>query len=400
MRDLGIIEGGCLASRDGTIVFAGTRGDFEREVTLSEDAPILDASDRVVLPGFVDAHTHLAFAGSRHEEFAARLAGASYEEIAAKGGGILSTVRATRAAGEQELQEGIRTRFDTMLLHGTTTCEAKSGYGLTLEAELGLLRAVRQAASAHPMDAICTLLGAHTLPPEFKEERDAYVRLVAEEMVPAAASQGLARFCDVFCERSVFDINETRVILTAGKRHGLRPRVHADQLSDFGGAALAAELEAASADHLDNVGDEGIRALAAAGVSAGLLPGASFCFRAKEHAPARRMIEAGLAVFLATDLNPGTSYTESISNVMGLGCLLMDMAVEEAIAASTINAAWSLGLDEQVGSLRPGRRADLILMEVPHYAHLVYHFGVNHVSGVVKDGRVVVEDHQLTYENG
>lgn len=400
MRDLGIIEGGCLAAREGTIVFAGTRRDFESEVALDGNALILDASERVVLPGFVDAHTHAPFAGSRHEEFAARLAGSTYEEIAARGGGIRSTVRATRAATDQDLQEGIRERFDRMLLHGTTTCEAKSGYGLTLETELGLLRAVTEAAEQHPLDVVPTLLGAHSVPPEHGEDRAAYVRLVAEEMIPAAAEARLARFCDVFCERSVFSVEESRRILTAGKAHGLRPRLHADQLCDFGGAALAAELHAASADHLEHASDDGIRAMAAAGVSAGLLPGASFSLRSERHAPARRLIEAGVPVFVATDLNPGTSYTESIPAVMALGCLLSDMAVEEALAAATLNAAHSLGLDGEVGSLQAGRRADLILMDIPHYAHIVYHFGVNHVSGVVKSGRIVVNEGLLTYEEG
>jgi imidazolonepropionase len=399
MRDLAIVEGGCLASREGRIVFAGSRREFESEVSLTEDAVILDASDRVVLPGLVDAHTHLAFAGSRHEEFAARLQGATYEEIALAGGGILSTVRATREASEQDLQEGIRERLDRMLLHGTTTCEAKSGYGLSLESELGLLAALASAAGDHPVDVLPTLLGAHSVPPEFKEDRAGYVRLVAGEMIPKAAASGLARFCDVFCERSVFDLEESRTILEAGLAHRLRPRLHADQLSDFGGAVLAAELEAASADHLDFVGKEGIRALAGAGVSAGLLPGASFCLRSERHAPARALIDAGVPVFLATDLNPGTSNTESMPTVMSLGCMLLDLSVEEAIAAGTINAAHSLGLAGEVGSLQPGRRADLVLLEIPHYVHTVYHFGVNHVSGVVKDGRLVVEEGTLVYED-
>jgi len=398
MRDLAVIEGGCLAAKDGRIVFAGSRRDFESEVSLADDAVILDGSDRVAMPGFVDAHTHLAFAGSRHDEFAARLAGATYEEIAAKGGGILSTVRATREASEQELEEGIRARFDEMLLNGTTTCEAKSGYGLTLETELGLLRAIGSAAGDHPIRVVRTLLGAHSVPAEHKKDREAYVRLVIEEMIPAAAEEELASFCDVFCEKNVFSVEETRRILTAGRKAGLAPRFHADQLSEFGGAQLAAEMKAASADHLDHVGEDGIRALASAGVSAGLLPGASFCLRSKVHAPARKMIEAGVPVFLATDLNPGTSYTESMQTIMTLGCLLLDMAVEEAIAASTINAAHSLGLAKEIGSLEPGKRADFIVLDIPHYAHAVYHFGVNHLSAVVMDGALVVRDGLLAYE--
>ncbi len=397
MRSLGILEGGCLAARGGRIVFAGSRRDFENEVSLEDDAVILDGSDRIVLPGFVDAHTHLAFAGSRHEEFAMRLEGVSYEEIAARGGGILATVRATRAAAAEDLQEAIARRLDRMLLHGTTTCEAKSGYGLTVESELALLAALARAAEEHPVAVVGTLLGAHAVPPEFLEDRAAYVRQVALELVPRAAAAGFARYCDVFCEKGAFSLEEARAILSAGRDHGLTPRIHADQLSDSGGAALAAELGAASADHLDHVGEDGIHALAAAGVSAGLLPGAAFCLRSRRQAPARRLIDAGVAVFLATDLNPGTSRTESMQAVMTLAVFLMDMSVEEAIAAATLNAAHSLDLAGSIGSLQPGLRADFILLDVPHYLHTVYHFGVNHVAAVVKDGSLVVEDGMVVY---
>ena len=347
----------------------------------------------------MDAHTHLAFAGTRHEEFSARLEGATYEEIAARGGGILSTVRATRAAAREDLLVGIRERLDRMLLQGTTTCEAKSGYGLSLESELSLLDVLAEAAGDHPVTVQGTLLGAHAVPPEFRDRRSDYVRLVADRMVPAAAAAGFARYCDVFCERSAFTVEEARAILLAGKAHGLAPRLHADQLSDFGGAALAAEIGAASADHLDFAGDEGVRAMAAAGVCAGLLPGASFCLRSERQAPARRLIEAGVPVFLATDLNPGTSYTESMPTMITLGCLLLDMTVEEAISAATLNAAHSLGLASEIGALLPGRRADFAVLDVPHYAHTVYHFGVNHVSTVVKDGRLVVDQGLLAYES-
>ncbi len=399
MRDLGIIEGGCLAASGGRVVFTGPRGAFEREVSLADSATIIDASDRVVIPGFVDAHTHLAFAGSRHEEFAQRLAGATYEEMAARGGGILSTVRSTREADDEELAEALRRRLDTMLLHGTTTCEAKSGYGLTLESELMLLRAIAGADRSHPIDLVPTFLGAHALPPEHREDREGYVRLVAEEMIPQVAKEGLARYCDVFCERSAFSLEESRAILEAGRKHGMQLRVHADQLSNSGGAILAASLGAASADHLDFVGDEGIRAMAASGVSAGLIPGAPFCLRSERQAPARRMIEGGVAVFLATDCNPGTSFTESMITTMTLGCLLSGLSVEEALAAATLNGAHSLGLGAEAGCLRPGSRADIALLDVPHYAHTVYHYGINHVSTVVKAGRVVVEEGVLVYED-
>jgi imidazolonepropionase len=400
MRDLGIIEGGCLAARGGRIVFTGTRREFEREVALDEGTAILDASDRVVVPGFVDGHTHLAFAGARHEEFAQRLGGATYEELTARGGGILSTVRATRAASFEEIEENIRARLDTMLRHGTTTCEAKSGYGLSPEDEIKQLQAIAAAGGSHPADVIPTFLGAHTVPPEFIEDRAAYVKLVAGRMIPEVTALGLARYCDVFCERSAFSLEETRTILEAGRAHGLELRVHADQLSDSGGAILAASLGAVTADHLDFVSDEGIRAMAAAGVSAGLIPGASFCLRSGRQAPARKMIDAGVAVFLATDCNPGTSFTESMQATMTLGCLLAGLSAEEALAAATINGARSLGIDAETGSLTPGKRADLAVLDIPHYAHIVYHYGLNHVVIVVKDGRVVVEDRVLVYEDG
>ncbi|HXI01950.1 MAG TPA: imidazolonepropionase [Candidatus Saccharimonadales bacterium] len=399
MADLGIVEGGCLAARAGRIVFAGSRSDFEREVSLAGDAAIVDASDRVVIPGFVDAHTHLAFAGARHEEFAMRLAGASYEELAARGGGILSTVRSTRAASAEVLAEGILERLDTMLLHGTTTCEAKSGYGLTFESEIRLLEALAAAGRTHPVDVVPTFLGAHALPPEYRDDRPGYVALVADRMIPEVARLGLARYCDVFCERSAFGREESRAVLEAGRSNGLALRVHADQLSDSGGAALAAELGAASADHLDHVGEEGIRAMAAAGTAAGLIPGSSFCLRSERQAPARKLIEAGVPVFLATDCNPGTSFTESMIATMTLGCLLADMSVEEAFAAATINGAHSLGIASEAGMLAPGRKADLAILDIPHYAHAVYHYGVNHVSTVIKNGRVAVENRTLVYED-
>jgi imidazolonepropionase len=397
LRDLGLIEGGCLASLAGRIVFTGTRDEFEAEVVLEDGAEVLDAMGRVVLPGFVDAHTHLPFAGSREAEFARRLAGATYQEIAQEGGGILSTVRATRAASDEELRDIMLQRLDRMLLEGITTCEAKSGYGLTLHDELRLLRLSREAGSAHPVDVVPTLLGAHTVPPEYAGRREAYVRLVIEEMIPQAAAGRLAEYCDVFCEKGVFTVEETRRILLAGRAAGLRPRLHADQLTPGGGAELAAELEAACADHLENASDEGIARMAAAGVAAVLLPGASFCMRETHWAPARRLIEAGVAVAVATDLNPGTCHTESMQLMIALACLSMDMRVEEAIAASTLNAAVTIGRSGTIGSLEPGKRTDLLLLEAPSYLHLAYRPGINLVTAVVKDGRIVARDRRITY---
>ena len=396
LLDLGLIEGGCLAAREGRIVFAGTRDEFEAEVVLDDGAEVVDAMGRIVMPGFVDAHTHLPFAGSREAEFARRLAGATYQEIAREGGGILSTVRATRAASDEELLDIMLQRLDRMLVEGVTTCEAKSGYGLTLHDELRLLRLARQAGVIHPVDVVPTLLGAHSVPPEYAGRREAYVKLVIDEMIPQAA-QGLAEYCDVFCEKGVFTVDESRRILEAGRAAGLRPRLHADQLTAGGGAELAAEVGAATADHLEHAGDEGIAHMARAGVAAVLLPGASFCMRETHWAPARRLIDAGVAVAVATDLNPGTCHTESMQLMIALACLSMNMRVEEAIAATTINAAVTIGRNTTTGSLEPGKRADLLVVDAPSYLHLAYRPGVNLVGIVVKNGRLVARDRRIIY---
>ena len=397
LRDLSSITGGCLAVRGGRIVFAGTREQFESEVVLEDSHDVLDATDQVVMPGFVDAHTHLPFAGSREGEFARRLAGATYQEIAKSGGGILSTVRATRAAGDEDLLDTILQRMDRMLLQGITTCEAKSGYGLTLDDELRLLRLLRRARETHPLDIASTFLGAHTVPEEHRSDREGYVRLVIEEMIPAVASAGLAEFCDVFCEEGVFGVDESRRILAAGKAAGLAPRLHADQLSASGGAELAAELGAASADHLDRASERGLARMAAAGVPGVLLPGASFCLMSRHLAPARRMIELGVAPALATDLNPGTCHTESMQLMVALACLTLGLTVEEAIAAATLNAAVTIRRNDTIGSLEVGKAADLIMLDATSYLHLAYRPGINHVTTVIKNGSVVVRDRRISY---
>jgi imidazolonepropionase len=398
LRDLSVIPGGCLAAREGRIVFVGTRDAFEAEVSLDDATEIVDATDQVVMPGFVDAHTHLPFAGSREKELAQRLAGATYREIAAAGGGIMSTVRATRAAGDEELLDIVLRRLDRMLLEGVTSCEAKSGYGLTLEHELRLLRLLRRAAEVHPVEIAATFLGAHTVPSEFAADRAGYIRLVIEQMIPAVAKEKLARYCDVFCEAEVFDVAESRRILTAGAAAGLTPRLHADQLSRTGGASLAAELRAASADHLEHASDDGLRQMAAAGVAAVLLPGASLCLMQEEWTSGRRIVDAGVAPVLATDLNPGTSYTQSMGLMVALGCLRMGLSPEESIAAATINPAVTIGRQDTIGSLEPGKQADLIVLEAPHYSFFPYRPGMNLIGTVVKEGEVVVRDRRIVYQ--
>jgi imidazolonepropionase len=380
---------GEVVIEDGRIRFVGSRDERQRAVGELADAERLDGQRGTLIPGFVDPHTHLPWAGTREHEFAQRLAGATYQEIAAAGGGILSTVASTRRASEAELVAAIGSRLDTMLAWGTTTAEAKSGYGLALDPELKQLRAIRSAAAAHAVDLVPTLLAAHEVPAEWRHDRARFLDLVCEEIVPAAAEQGLARFCDVFCEQGVFSVEESRRVLAAGGRHGLRPRLHADEFADSGGASLAAELGALSADHLLAVGERGIEDLAASGVTAVLLPGTSFFLMKHRYAPARRLIEAGVPVALGTDCNPGSSHTESMPMIVVLAVLELGLSVEESLTGCTLNAACALGLGDEVGSIEPGKRADLVLLKAPNLLHLAYHYGVNPVRAVIKGGRVV-----------
>jgi imidazolonepropionase len=383
------LSGAEVLCRDGRIHFVGTPAERKRRFGPLPEAARLNGRGGTLVPGFVDPHTHLPWAGNRAHEFALRLSGASYQEIAALGGGILSTVEATRRASDLELVRGVRARLDRMLAHGTTTAEAKSGYGLSRDDELKQLRAIRRAAATHPVDLVPTLLAAHEVPPEHRAHRSRYLDLVCEEIVPAAAEHGLARFCDVFCEEGVFSAAESRRVLEAGARHGLLPRLHADEFADSGGAALAAELGALSADHLIAVSPAGIEALARAGVTAVLLPGTSFFLMKHKWAPARRLVEAGVPVALATDCNPGSSNTESMPMVITLAVFELGLSIEESLTAATLNAACCLGLGEEIGSIEPGKRADLVLLSEPDLPHLAYHFGVNPVAAVVKAGKLV-----------
>jgi imidazolonepropionase len=382
------LPGAEVVAIDGRIAFVGPREERRRRFGEVPDAERLDGRGGTLVPGFVDPHTHLPWAGSREEEFAARLAGKTYQEIAAAGGGILSTVAATRRASEEELVANVRRRLDLMLAWGTTTAEAKSGYGLALDAEMKQLRAIARAAAEHPVDLVPTLLAAHEVPAEHRGDRGRYVDIVCREIVPAVAEAGLARFCDVFCERGVFSAEESRRVLAAGAAAGLLPRLHADEFADSGGASLAAELGALSADHLMAVSAPGIEALARSGVTAVLLPGTSFFLMKDRYAPARRLIEAGVPVALATDCNPGSSYTESMPMVVTLAVLKLGLSIEESLTAATLNAACSLALGGEIGSVEEGKRADLLLLAAPNLLHLVYHYGVNPVAAVVKGGRV------------
>jgi len=392
LADAGVLPGGALAAQEGRIVWVGPEEALEREVRLLPGGRTLDAGGRAVLPGLVDPHTHLPWAGDRAGEFAERLAGATYQEIAGRGGGILGTVAATRAASEEELVEASLARLERMLECDTTTAEAKSGYGLSVEAEAKQLRAIRRANATSPVELVPTLLAAHTVPPEARAsaaDRAAYLRTIRERIIPETAAAGLAEFVDIFLDDHAYTLGEGRAVLEAARAAGLGTKVHADQLSPGGGAELAAEFHAVSADHLEQVSDEGLAALARAGTVAVLLPGATFFLGIRDYAPARRIIESGVPVALATDLNPGSCFTESMPMILQIACLSAGMTVDEALVAGTLNAAAAVGRADSVGSLEVGKWADLVVLAAADRAHLVYHFGVNLVETVVKRGEVV-----------
>jgi imidazolonepropionase len=386
---LGIIRNGIVAAKRGKIVWVGGTPELPKDFVMDWDGQEIDATGKVVMPGLVDSHTHLVFAGSRENEFEQRIQGLSYLEIAGRGGGILSTVEATRRASFDELYSLGKKRLDRMLSKGVTTIEAKSGYGLSLQDELKILEVMKSLQGSHPVDIAPTFLGAHTIPKEFREDRGRYIQLLTKEMIPRVAEEGLAEFCDVFCEEKAFRREESRKILETGKRYGLIPKIHADQLSTGGGAELAAEMGAFSADHLEYVTDSGIEKMAEKGVTAVLLPGASFFLSMKKFPPAREMIEKGVSVALATDLNPGSSMTESLPLIMTMGCTLYRMTPKEVIQAATIYAAKSMGREKAIGSLEIGKQADLAVFHIPNYRYLPYHFGVDHVEMVIKKGKVV-----------
>ena len=376
MSELGIVAPGSVFIRDGLIERVGAVEEVEP--LIDDQCEVFDAGGRVVLPGFVDAHTHPVFAGTRVDEFEQRIKGATYQEIAARGGGIQSTVNRTRAASVDELVAAGKRYAAWFLRGGTTTVEAKSGYGLSLEDEIKMLRAIRRLDEETPLRYVPTFLGAHSVPPEFRARRDAYVSLLIDEMLPQIARQKLAEYCDVFCEANVFTTDESWRILSAARCHGLGLRMHADQLTLGGGAALAAELGTTTADHLEHTDAAGIAALKSAGVQPVLLPGSVYALGSSRYPAAREMIDAGLAVVLATDFNPGSSPTPSMLTILSLASTHMKMTAAEAITASTINAAYSLNRGDKIGSLEAGKIADLVIHDCDDYRELSYFFGVNH----------------------
>jgi imidazolonepropionase len=386
--DAGPVSDGAVASLDGRLVYVGPSGSLPPPLSSRAGVRVVDLAHRYsVVPGFVDAHTHAAFAGDRRGELRRRLAGGTYAQIAASGGGIISTVAATRAASEAELVAATRRRLDEMLACGITTVEIKSGYGLTTESELKTLRAIKQLAATHPMSLVSTFLGAHEVPLEFRRSRTDYVDLVIGEMIPAVAKEELAEWCDVFCEQGVFTPEESFRILDAGVRAGLKPRIHADQLASSGGSRVAAEIGARSADHLVFISPADIARLSNAGVVATLLPVAAFYLKLGTFAPARALIEAGVPVALATDVNPGGGLSPSMPFAMALACFCMHMTFEEALVAATINAAWSVDRATDSGSLEPGKRADFVVVDGEAIGLL--RVGAPSIAAVVKEGNVV-----------
>lgn len=377
MSNLGIINKGSIAIKDGLIVAVGKNINYKSET-------VIDAKGKTVMPGFVDPHTHLVFAGSREFELDMKLKGLTYMDILKKGGGIVYTVNETRKVTNTSLIKQSRARLDNMLFYGTTTCEAKSGYGLNTETELKILKAQKKLNETHPIDIVSTFLGAHAVPREHKTNE--YVDIVINEMLPKVKK--LAEYCDVFCEKGVFTPIQSKKILEAGKTYGLTPKIHADEIVDTGGASLAAEVGAISADHLLMSNDKGLKQMAKKGIIGVMLPGTPFSLMMKDYAPARKMIDIGVPIALATDLNPNC-WVENMQFIIQLACLNMKMTPAEAVTAATFNASCSIGMNDTIGSLEKGKQADIIVLDCPNHMFLPYHYGINLVETVIKKGCII-----------
>ena len=386
---------GCLytANKDGVQSYENTKIFIDNGLISTEeenkDYLTIDCQGKMVTSGFVDPHTHPVFYNKRDSEYAMRLSGASYEEIANNGGGIISSVNGVRKASEDELVTKLDKRLDRFIENGTTTIEAKSGYGLNIESELKSLSVIDKLNSTHHIDIVPTFMGAHAYPNEFKDDHLGYVELICKEMIPAVSEQGIAKFNDVFCEKDYFSINESRQILECGIKYGLKPRMHADEFVDSGAAELAGEIGAFSADHLMAVSEEGIKALADNNVIATLLPGTTFFLGKSNYAPARKLIDAGITIALATDYNPGSSHIQSMPFIISLACLFLGLTVEEAFAAATYNAAQTLGLNNEVGSIELGKKADLIIWDLDSLIDIPYYISNHPIQKVLKNGEVV-----------
>ncbi|MFZ5515967.1 MAG: imidazolonepropionase [Candidatus Zhuqueibacterota bacterium] len=381
--------GNSIGCANGKIVYVGLFDAIAEQFAVSSRATIINAENAVVAPGFVDPHTHPVFFGTRENEFELRIRGKTYQDIAQAGGGIRYSVRQVRQASKQQLIDHALPFLDRFIEHGTTTIEAKSGYGLSLDDEIKSLQVIRELNRLHPLELVPTFLGAHEIPDEYRDKRQEYIDLIIHEMIPRVAEEGLAEFCDIFCEDHVFNRHETEKILTAASDAGLKLKIHADQLGSSGGSEIAARLRAVSADHLDYISDAAIEAFRQAGTVPVLLPGAVFFLGLGRYAPARKMIDAGLPAAIATDFNPGSCMTQSMPMMMTLACIYMKMLPEEVWLAATAHAARAIHRSGHIGTLAPGSQADIVLWNIPNYKYLPYHFGINHAGCVIKKGNVV-----------
>jgi imidazolonepropionase len=388
-----------LAAAGENIVFIGHEAEFNAQCRLSEDALVIDGSGFVVMPGFVDPHSHLPFAGTRQDEFREKLVGVSYQEIAARGGGIRGSVRRTREIDAQGLVRQCEKRLDRILLAGTTTLEAKSGYGLDLSTELKQLEVIEALGAIHPVDLVPTFMGAHEVPDEYRGRNDEFLVLMADQVMPEVRRRGLAQFCDIFCEEGYFSYEEAERYLSKAQAAGFKLKVHADEFVSNGAAELAARLGAQSAEHLIAISDKEIEQLSASPTAAVLLPGVSFFLKMDRYAPARKLIESNAIVALGTDFNPGSSMVSSQLFIMQLGIFKLGMTIEEAFNAVTINSAYAVDRHQRVGSLAVGKKMDLLLLDIPDYSYMAYHLGINPVHTVIKSGEVVVRDGQVVYNS-
>jgi imidazolonepropionase len=391
LRDIGLIENAAVAVAGDRIAAVGSSESIKREAKLAADCTEIDVEGAVVTPGLIDPHTHPVFSRTRENEFEMRIEGKGYMEIAQAGGGIRASVRDLRTTPREIITEKSRRRLDRILQHGVTTIEAKSGYGLSTDSELMSLEIIRDLNREHPLDLVPTFLGAHEVPDEYRGRPDEYVELVNNEMLPKVVAAGLAEFSDVFCEEGVFDIEQSRRLQTAAREAGLGLKFHADELKSMGGSELAAELGAVSADHLVHISESGIEALAESGTVAVLLPGTTFSLGHREYAPARKMIEAGVAISLSTDCNPGSSYSESMPMIISLAAVQMGLTAAESLSAVTVNAACAINRGGRIGQVVAGLPADLVIWDMEDYRELPYHYGVNLVRTVIKNGRPAVD---------
>ncbi|GFN36217.1 imidazolonepropionase [Tepidimicrobium xylanilyticum] len=387
MKEIGLIKNGILATKEDKIIYVG-EGELPPEIEITEETIVIDGKGKTITPGLVDSHTHLVHGGSRENELAMKLKGAKYLDILEAGGGIHSTMKATRKASFDELYEKAKKSLDVMLSFGVTTVEAKSGYGIEdFDTEIKQMEVAKKLNDEHHVDVVSTFMGAHAIPIEYKDEPRKFIDIIINEMIPEVAERQLAKFCDVFCEKGVFSIEESKEILEAGIKHGLLPKIHADEIEPLGGAELAAQIGCVSADHLVAASEKGIEMMAEKGILANLLPGTSFNLQSGKYAPARKMIERGVAVALSTDYNPGSCPTENMQLIMSFASLLLKMTPEEVITAVTINGAASLKLEDKIGSLEVGKKADIVVFDAPNLEYIIYHFGINHTDRVIKNGK-------------